>query len=434
MGGNRLFHCGNLKIKTNTKLFPRPWERDRVRGLTEREKLEILRSSSTDLLQSNGFSLRMTSSLDKSGKLRHPEQSEGSLADAFGQRFRNKFGMTIKHNKSRHPERSEGSPIEGVSRADCSTPHPSLLPKEKENSCGHAELVSASLPELVRNCPSPREEGVGERVQLKEKINPSLKIVPFRKMLKDNFSQPYGTQSHKVQLRFTCSASVSLGESSGCPVKHLGYLKKCAFTLAEVLITLGIIGVVAAITIPSLVTNYQKHVVETKLAKFNSTMNQAMRLSMVDNGDPDGWLERNHNYSYPETVEFMNTYFLPYIKYIKTDPSPSQNGIRVTLLDGSLFSFSVTQDGGDIVYYVNGKTEINPRNKFQYQFTKKKDIGTNDVNSASYIEPYIFRWNGSVNHLKNGNTWACKKGCTNCGYCTKLIQLNGWKIPKDYPW
>lgn len=164
-------------------------------------------------------------------------------------------------------------------------------------------------------------------------------------------------------------------------------------------------------------------------------MNQAMRLSMVDNGDPDSWLERNHNYSYPETVEFMNTYFLPYIKYIKTDPSPSQNGIRVTLLDGSLFSFSVTQDGGDIVYYVNGKPEINPRNKFQYQFTKRADLsGWEKVNSSGYIEPYVFMWNGNVTHLKNGNTWACKKGCTNCGYCTKLIQLNGWKIPKDYPW
>ncbi len=350
-----------------------------MRGLTEREKLEILRSSSTDLLQSSGLSLRMTNALDNSCKGGYAEHVLVSLADAFGQRFRNKFGMTIKHNKSRHPERSEGSQAKEITIANGSTPHPSLLPKEKENSCGHAELV--------RNCPSPREEGVGERV------------FPF------------------VKIKI---------------LKHI--IKKCAFTLAEVLITLGIIGVVAAITIPSLVTNYQKHVVETKLAKFNSTMNQAMRLSMVDNGDPDGWLERNHNYSYPETVEFMNTYFLPYMKYIKTEPSSSQNGIRVILLDGSYFSFSVTQDGGDIVYYVNGKTEINPRNKFQYQFTKKKDIGTNDVNSASYIEPYIFRWNGSVNHLKNGNTWACKKGCTNCGYCTKLIQLNGWKIPKDYPW
>ena len=33
---------------------------------------------------------------------------------------------------------------------------------------------------------------------------------------------------------------------------------KCAFTLAEVLITLGIIGVVAALTLPSVITNYQK--------------------------------------------------------------------------------------------------------------------------------------------------------------------------------
>ena len=36
-------------------------------------------------------------------------------------------------------------------------------------------------------------------------------------------------------------------------------LSKCtAFTLAEVLITLGIIGVVAALTMPALITNYQK--------------------------------------------------------------------------------------------------------------------------------------------------------------------------------
>lgn len=37
----------------------------------------------------------------------------------------------------------------------------------------------------------------------------------------------------------------------------LFYFKK-AFTLAEVLITLGIIGIVAAITIPNLIANYQK--------------------------------------------------------------------------------------------------------------------------------------------------------------------------------
>ena len=43
---------------------------------------------------------------------------------------------------------------------------------------------------------------------------------------------------------------------------------KKAFTLAEVLITLGIIGVVAAITIPGLITKYQKLVTVVKLKKY----------------------------------------------------------------------------------------------------------------------------------------------------------------------
>ena len=44
----------------------------------------------------------------------------------------------------------------------------------------------------------------------------------------------------------------------------LNFKRKPAFTLAEVLITLGIIGVVAAITIPNLITHYQKKQTVTK--------------------------------------------------------------------------------------------------------------------------------------------------------------------------
>lgn len=41
--------------------------------------------------------------------------------------------------------------------------------------------------------------------------------------------------------------------------------KKLGFTLAEVLITLGVIGVVSAITIPTLITNHQKRQTVVKL-------------------------------------------------------------------------------------------------------------------------------------------------------------------------
>ena len=54
---------------------------------------------------------------------------------------------------------------------------------------------------------------------------------------------------------------------------------KKAFTLAEVLITLGIIGVVAAMTIPNLIANVNGQRYRSQFKKTISTLNQAARLS-----------------------------------------------------------------------------------------------------------------------------------------------------------
>ena len=45
--------------------------------------------------------------------------------------------------------------------------------------------------------------------------------------------------------------------------------KRFGFTLAEVLITLGIIGVVAAMTIPTLIHNYKAKEMRTRLLRAN---------------------------------------------------------------------------------------------------------------------------------------------------------------------
>ena len=52
---------------------------------------------------------------------------------------------------------------------------------------------------------------------------------------------------------------------------------KAGFTLAEVLITLSIIGVVAAIVMPSVMTNYTYKTVGVKVAKFASQLEAASR-------------------------------------------------------------------------------------------------------------------------------------------------------------
>ena len=96
--------------------------------------------------------------------------------------------------------------------------------------------------------------------------------------------------------------------------------RKFGFTLAEVLITLAIIGVVAALTIPNLVQSYKKSVVETKLAKFYSMINQAIKLSEIDNGPKENW-------DLKDIDVFWDTYLNPYIKYVKYEEQPCTNAV-----------------------------------------------------------------------------------------------------------
>src|SRR5574344_2134144 len=55
-------------------------------------------------------------------------------------------------------------------------------------------------------------------------------------------------------------------------------MDKKAFTLAEVLIVLGIIGIVAALTIPTLMQNSQDRQLVSGLLKFNTELQQAVDL------------------------------------------------------------------------------------------------------------------------------------------------------------
>jgi len=65
--------------------------------------------------------------------------------------------------------------------------------------------------------------------------------------------------------------------------------KLFGFTLAEVLITLGIIGVVAAMTMPSLIAEHKTKETVAKLKKFNSVMNQALIMAVQEHGEISDW-------------------------------------------------------------------------------------------------------------------------------------------------
>ena len=231
-----------------------------------------------------------------------------------------------------------------------------------------------------------------------------------------------------------------------------------AFTLAEVLITLGVIGVVAAMTLPTLIQNYKKHVVETRLARFYTTINQAIQMSQTVNGDKRDWdilgksflKDENGDYDYskPEAMIWFEKYLQPYLKYSKVEVSRKggMGMVKVYFEDGSLLHFNAA--GWE--FYPNAKdfkTETNENgtiivdNNFlgnKYFAFFFAPTSTNKYHYNKGVEPYMHGWDGTIDGtsgLKTCQYFGCKKEKPLNGraYCTALIMLNGWKIPKDYP-
>ena len=95
---------------------------------------------------------------------------------------------------------------------------------------------------------------------------------------------------------------------------------KNGFTLAEVLITLVIIGVIAALTVPALIQNTQKQEYVSALKKAYSTLSQVAQIIIAEEGTPKcndgGWACSN------EEVKDM---FIKHLNSIK-DCGLSTNG------------------------------------------------------------------------------------------------------------
>ena len=66
-------------------------------------------------------------------------------------------------------------------------------------------------------------------------------------------------------------------------------MHKNGFTLAEVLVTLMILGVIAAITVPSLIAKYQEKATVTKVKNTFSIFSQATLRAIAENGYPNTW-------------------------------------------------------------------------------------------------------------------------------------------------
>ena len=238
--------------------------------------------------------------------------------------------------------------------------------------------------------------------------------------------------------------------------------RKIAFTLAEVLITLGIIGVVASLTLPSVITKYQKQQTIAQLKKAYSTLDNASRLSQVENGEMRTWDKELYHTNIKKYVE---TYYLPYIngemsvnwvnkKYTiyNLNGIPRYNyagfannyDVMLKTADGQLFIFHSTSEGQSYLWIfadISGTKGPNRIGRDIFVFDGR-DYGSNDKYLVHFWGQFWGRnelMNDNVTeNVHNSRGYGCSKknkyGYYAGFYCGALIIQDGWKISDDYPW
>jgi len=242
-------------------------------------------------------------------------------------------------------------------------------------------------------------------------------------------------------------------------------MRRYGFTLAEVLITLGIIGVVAALTIPALLTKCNEVTTTARLKKVYAIITNAEKLAVSDYGTPDGWDlaltdgKEDYNLGNQSAGEiFWNTYYLPYLKNIseptqyKTYKCNNMNGEnfdcrgfkRTVFSDGSCINHFINKQFYFLIYDINcsappntlGKDvwDIAELNWSSYTAQHWSKFETDNLVRAQIPRLRQLRENPS---LRTEYINQCKSHTYISGSpsrCFAVFVADGWKFSKDLHW
>lgn len=230
-------------------------------------------------------------------------------------------------------------------------------------------------------------------------------------------------------------------------------MDKSAFTLAEVLITLGIIGIVAAMTLPALKAKHEKIETVTRLKTAYSVINQAFKMAEAKNGDIDSWAEWDDaeliikKYIIPEIkgakyygLAQKSTLALCYDKNFKLHNAQTDNSSQYTWLDDVYITTPFIRNITGSLAFTNGICiGLNPVRADNGQKIFVDINGMKGPNKAGYdlfffvivnnsIKPYGWDW--SYEELTgSGRQNACNLKAKYGGeVCAARIMSEGWQI------
>lgn len=176
------------------------------------------------------------------------------------------------------------------------------------------------------------------------------------------------------------------------------------FTLAEVLITLGIIGIVAAMTIPTLINNAQDQQWKTAYKKAYSDLNQAVLSAKSNNefvymdGSNPSFVKNNFDtiYSYFKTTKYCNNSVAEgcWIDTCSTvgDCAPPGDGSSWAFIDNSGRFWNHYRSTGNlylrIVVDTNGAKGPNSYGRDKWYFTINSSTGSNTIGTPERVAIY----------------------------------------------
>jgi type II secretory pathway pseudopilin PulG len=236
--------------------------------------------------------------------------------------------------------------------------------------------------------------------------------------------------------------------------------KKAAFTLAETLIAIGIIGVVAAMTIPTIMSKCLKRQVEAQAKETYSSLMQAMRASVDDGVGANFTKEISHL----SMNDWVDAYISPKMKIVQrcsisvggcwhksgvvktlTNETPRYErnlGNNWAAIGHDAYSFRTAKGAYfDMDYssaYLSkkecGVTGISGVNTFQIYIDVNGDRGPNVIGK----DIYIMVWVSDEKFVPAGYDMSASEVENNCtkgdGYwCLSYLMRNNWVI-SDAVW
>lgn len=182
-----------------------------------------------------------------------------------------------------------------------------------------------------------------------------------------------------VEIALTIPLEISSTLNSSKFFRQIG-IKKSGFTLSETLITLVIIGVIAAITVPTLLSKYQKQTYVVSLKKTYSLLTQAVHMIPITAGCPSGDYEcagfainAGYDTDLTKDAELLANQFKK-ASAITNESMTGHNNRRWITDDGVLFEYGPT---GHIKVDINGEKGPNLWGRDRFSF----DIATTNIDT-----------------------------------------------------